>query len=275
MIDGKTGSLCSQSKEMVCIDTYRVLDSCRDKDCFEDMKVYLTNFGKEIIERTSAVRTKWAKVVSAYIDVDKVPFNCGFYQLTIKIFVKLIFEACLGAGNIQEFEGITVLEKKVVLFGGEGNVSVFKSGCGCSAFCPDHENSCEKGDKLPIAVIETVDPVILDTKVSETPRCCQCACCCSDIPEHVTRYVGGCLSEYDNGMVLTVSLGLFSVVRIQRPAQLLVNAAEYSVPEKECIEAKDNDPCSVFRGMPFPVCEFGGTKESAHHQKNPGCSCGC
>ena len=34
------------SKDMVCLDTYRVLDSCRDKDCFEDVRVYLTAEGQ-------------------------------------------------------------------------------------------------------------------------------------------------------------------------------------------------------------------------------------
>ena len=115
--------ICSNphNRENICIDTYRVLDSCRDKDCFENVKVYLTNFGEEIIERTSTIRATCAKIVSAYIDVSEIPFNRGFYQLDIKIYVKISFEACLSQGNIQEFEGIAVVEKKVVLFGSEGN----------------------------------------------------------------------------------------------------------------------------------------------------------
>ena len=40
------------AKEMICIDTYRILDSCRDKDCFEDVRVFLTDYGQEIIEKT-------------------------------------------------------------------------------------------------------------------------------------------------------------------------------------------------------------------------------
>lgn len=275
MTDGKNSYHCSNNKEMVCIDTYRVLDSCRDKDCFENTKVYLTCFGQEIIDRTDAVRAKWAKVVSAFIDVDKVPFNCGFYQLTIKIFVKLIFEACLGAGNIQEFEGITVLEKKVVLFGGEGNVNVFKSGLNCGAFCPDCNNGCEKSDKMPIAVIETVDPVILDVKVNNPNTCCRCCCSCSDIPENVIRCIGGNLTDGSDSKVLTVSLGMFSVVRIERPTQLLINAVEYSVPEKECCEPRENDPCTVFRSMPFPSNEFNSTLNSSVQNNKTQNQCGC
>ena len=41
--------LGNHSKEEICIDTYRVLDSCRDKDCFENVKVYLKNYLQQIM----------------------------------------------------------------------------------------------------------------------------------------------------------------------------------------------------------------------------------
>ena len=37
------------TRESVCIDTNRVLDSCRDRDCFENVRVYLSSFGNEIL----------------------------------------------------------------------------------------------------------------------------------------------------------------------------------------------------------------------------------
>ena len=260
--------LNSQSKETVCIDTYRVLDSCRDKDCFENVKVYLTEFGEEIIDRTSTVRAKCAKIISAYIDVNEVPFNRGFYQLNIRIYVKIICEACLSQGNIQEFEGIAVVEKKVILFGSEGNVSVFKSEPGVSGFCPDcKEVKCSS--TLPTAVIETVDPIVLSINVVE-PRVSPCCCCCcvEDIPEYITNNVNGALRDNDE-RTLVVSLGLFSVVRIERPAQLLINATEYNIPEKECIAAQEDDPCTLFRAMSFPINEF-----SPPTLNNFSCGCG-
>ena len=273
MADGVFGSGGFSSKETVCIDTYRVLDSCRDRDCFRDTKCFLTPYGQEIIERTDSVRTKYAKVVSAFIDVDQVPFNCGFYQLSSKIYVKLICEACLGPGNIQDFEALCVLEKKVCLYGGEGSVSVFKSQCGCSSFCPDpSDDSCSAGSTMPVAVIETVDPVILDTKVREAHHPCSCCTCCRDIPSSVSRCMGGDLVDSDRPKNLTVSVGLFSVVRIERPAQLLVNAAEYNVPEKQCVEATDDDPCAVFNGIPFPEKEF---NSSVCRPQARGGKCGC
>ena len=55
---------------------------------------------------------------------------------------------------------------------------------------------------------------------------------------------------------LTVSVGIFSVIRIVRPAQYLINASEYAVPDKECVANESDDPCCVFNTMPFPIGEF-------------------
>lgn len=267
MLDNK---FCSspQQKENICIDTHRVLDSCRDKDCFENVRVYLTDFGEEIIDRTSIIRAKCAKIVSAYIDINDVPFNRGFYQLNIKMYVKLTFEACISQGNIQEFEGIAVVEKKVVLYGSEGNVSIFKSEANKSGFC--NATPCEgnRTNNLPIAVLETVDPVVLNVKVVE-PRVFNCCCCCciDDIPDFVYNHIHGKLCDRDD-KALVVSLGFFSVVKIERPTQLIVNATEYNIPDKECITAQEDDPCTLFKAMAFPVNEF-----SPNVFNNSACPC--
>ncbi|MBQ8475236.1 MAG: hypothetical protein IJ499_06215 [Clostridia bacterium] len=247
---------CSSAREMVCIDTYRVLDSCRDKDCFENVRVFLTNCGEELLTRGAPIRAKAARIIWAYIDIDPVPFNRGFYQLTIKLYIRIICEACVSPGNIREIEGISVVEKKVILFGSEGNVSVFKSSTGCSGFCPSHNSKgCSKTTNLPIAVLETVEPIILDSTVVESCKC-RCVCsCCDDIPVSVCECLNDNICDGGNEK-LVVTLGLFSVIRIERPAQYLVNAVEYCVPDKECVEATDNDPCKLFHSMKFPISEF-------------------
>jgi len=246
----------SQCKETVCIDTYRGHDSCRDKDCFENVRVYLTGYAQEIIERNSAVRAKYARVLWSNITIDTVPFNRGFYQLSIKIYVKICAEVCVSPGNIQEIEGIAVVEKKVILFGSEGNVSVFKSEAGNCGFCTTPYHNCSASTNLPIAVLETVDPIILGIKVVEPEKSCNCCCCCDEIPDNVLSVVNGNLTDDHSFRKLVVSLGFFSVVRIERPAQYLINAVEYSVPDKECMPVQDDDPCSVFRNMTFPTNEF-------------------
>lgn len=248
----------SGSRDMVCIETNKILDSCRDRDCFENVPVYLTDCGNEIIEHTSSVRVKDSCVAGAYVSIDPVKFNRGFYSVNIKFYLKLIFEACVGNGRSQEFEGVAVLEKNVVLFGGESSVSIYKSNPDANDYCSVPELCC--GTKnVPIAVVEVVDPIILNVKVMEGKSdCCGCCCCCPDeFPMAVTSRINGMLADVRDGeKYLTVSVGLFSVIRIVRPAQYLINATEYAVPDKECVAAESDDPCCVFNAMPFPIGEF-------------------
>ncbi len=259
MADNKFSCLpnCSpgSGREMVCIETNRILDSCRDRDCFENVRVFLTDFGKEILERTGSVRVKHACISWTSIHIDPVQFNRGFYSVNIRFYVKLEFEACVGGGRSQEFDGVAVLEKRVILYGSESNVNIFKSNPDASDYCAD-PSPCGHSRNVPVAVVEVVDPIVLGTCIMEKQES-KCCCCCCDIPEYVCSSVNGTLTDDSNDCrYLAVSLGIFSVVRIVRPAQYLVQATEYCVPDKECVVAQDEDPCRMFRNMAFPVAEF-------------------
>jgi hypothetical protein len=238
------------------LEVNRILDSCRDRDCFEDARVYLTDFGNDLLERTTNVRVTSACVAWTSIHLDAVKFNRGFYDVNIRFYIKLCFEACVGSGRSQAFDGVAVLEKKAVLFGGESNVKLFKSVPGADDFCAEPVlTDCVKNS--PVAVVEVLDPVVLNTRILEEPAPAVCCCCAGDIPEKVAARLAGPLSEREGcGRYLAVSLGLFSVVRLIRPGQYLVQAAEYCVPDKECVTRDDDSPCDLFRSMAFPVAEF-------------------
>ena len=263
MADNKYSNCCnsqggsSPRQEMVSIETNRILDYCRDRDCFEDVKVLLTDFGNDIVQRTGNIRAKSACISWTYIGIDPVRFNRGFYSVTIKFYIKVTFEACLSGGRSQEFDGIAILEKKVILYGSESNVSIFKSNPDSSDYCAMPEPCCSTKN-VPIAIVEVVDPIILNSRVREAhDNCCSCCCCCDEVPDYVASGISGTLRDGDdNERYITVSLGIFSVVRIVRPAQYLINATEYCVPDKECIAAEEDNPCSLFRSMDFPTSEF-------------------
>ena len=266
-------------RDTVCIETNRVLDSCRDRDCFEQVRVYLSGYGNDLLEHTSAIRTKSAKIVWTQITLDPIQFNRGFYAVTVRFYVKLCLEACVGCGRSQELEGIAVLEKRVILYGGESNVNIFKSSADCNSFCAMPDPACCERN-VPTAIVEVVDPVILGTKIVEEINECNC-CCCQEgqLPEAVCQGFDAPF-DFDEGRgkrYLTVSLGIFSVVRIVRPAQYLVQATEYCIPEKECTPVEEDDPCNVFRKMPFPVgefCDHGGPGSFGCGGERPS-RCGC
>ena len=260
----------------VCINTKRVLDSCKDRDCFEDSRVYLTAEGENILANATNVRTKSACLVWAYVGVDEIPFNRGFYQVTVRYYVKVELEACLGIGRSQCFSGISVLEKNVILYGGEGGAISYSSSPG-SGYCDVPETTPNTND--PVAVVETVEPVVLSTKVLES-SCCPSECSCCEIPESVCGCIGGGVVYNGNNTLpkLYVSFGIFSVIRIERDAQLLIQATDYSVPDKECVQAtSESNPCALFSAMPFPTSQFKTTvaRPIDTDGNNGGSGCGC
>lgn len=261
----------------VCIEANRILDCCRDRDCFENARVMLSDTGNDIINQTTNVRVKDACIAWTYIGIEPIPFNRGFYAIDIKFYVRLVCEACLTPGRAQEFEGLAVLEKKVVLFGSENNVHVFRSNDTSTDFCTQPE-ACQQSAGVPEATVEVVDPIVLGIRVLETPTECNCCCCncCSAIPEGINRSLAAPVSEpQDGGRYLAVSIGLFSIIRLTRPAQYLINATEYAVPDKECVATEENDPCSLFRSMSFPTGEFNPPSFPAPGQGISGPTCGC
>ena len=261
----------------VCIDTNVVLDCCKDRDCFEDARVYLCEDGEQMLVGGTNIRTKSAKILWAYVGVEEVPFNCGFYRISVRYYIEVGFEGCIGIGKSKTFKGLVVLQKEVVLYGGEGRAISFSS---------DPENNyCSIGntDNMttndPTAIVETVEPIILGSKVVDCSCPCTpcCLCDCGEIPDVVRNCFTGNFNVGDDGHKLYVSLGIFSVIRVERPTQLLVQATDYSVPDKECTAAtNDDNPCSLFNTMPFPISEFKTTMAPCieQTQSNGGCGCG-
>ena len=278
MADNKCSCFGSErnATETVCIDTYRVLDSCRDRDCYEDTRVFLSPIGQEIIEHTTNVRARRACILKSYVTVDPVNFNQGFYQVTVRTYIKLTLEACVCPGRAQEFEGLAVVEKRVILYGSEGSVRIFRSNA-CGDFCtPANDGEFETNN--PTAVVEIASPVILGVRVLEPCNCCNCYSCCScdAVPTGVRSCFAGDLTDCENTNRLYVSLGIFSVVRIERPAQYLITAGDYSVPDKECTVAEEDDACALFRSMAFPTREFSPPSMSVNYTaQNGGGGCGC
>ena len=142
---------CADAKGTVCIDTKKVYDSCRDRDCFEDTRVFLSATGEEVLCNANSIRTKSAKILAAYVGVNAVPFNNGFYQVTVRYYIEVECEGCLGVGKSQVFKGVAALEKDVILYGGEGRAITFTSN-GLDTYCNSCVNTASTND--PTAVVD-------------------------------------------------------------------------------------------------------------------------
>ncbi len=69
-------NLCGTNfREAVCIHTDKVLDSCRDKDCLEDVRVYLTQCGQEVVDRAISVKCSKAEIIWVFSDIDRTKYD--------------------------------------------------------------------------------------------------------------------------------------------------------------------------------------------------------
>lgn len=244
-----------------CIDTYRIFDSCRNQECLEDMRVLVTDEGQRIMDMASAIRVKSVKVISAVIQTEEMPFNKGYFQINIRYFFHCVLDCCTGMGTGQDVAGLCVADKSVMLYGGEGGVSIFKSDVLPDSFCPVEIPPVHQSTNHPRAVVETADPVALRLNVlgcESAKNFGSCLLLCSQIPESVCSYFQGRFTDpCGSSKVCFLSLGLFSLVRMERPVQLVIPACDSCIPsEKEECTLPYQDPCALFRSLEFPVEEF-------------------
>ena len=59
----------SSIRDKVCIHTDKVYDACKEKDCLEDLRVFLTVCGQEIVDRAINVKFRKAEIIWVYTDV--------------------------------------------------------------------------------------------------------------------------------------------------------------------------------------------------------------
>ena len=65
------------------------------------------------------------------------------------------------------------------------------------------------------------------------------------------------VSGAHEGRRVYVTLGQFSIIRLERDSQLLIPAYDYCMPSKECTAGGgEEDPCAIFRQVQFPAEEF-------------------
>jgi len=264
-------------KEAVCIHTDKVYDSCRDKDCLENLRVYVTEANQEIIDNAINIKCTKAEIIWVFSDIEPVPFNRGYYSIDLRYFFKITLAVFTGCGRPVIIEGLSTFDKKAILFGSEGNAKVFTSQFKEDAF----DSQLWKKTNMPHAVVEVVDPIVLGSKLVEVHNN---QCCCDDefdvasIPQSVCRVFDGGFATRGNRKRAYVSIGIFSIIKLERRVQLLIPAYDFCIPQKECIGATDDNPCDLFDRIEFPVDEFFPPEKTEFPElpePEPEDDCGC
>lgn len=137
-------------REAVCIHTKKIYDSCKDKDCIEDLRLYPARGDQAVIDRAISVKAGKAELLYAYIDVEPVGFNRGFYTVDVRYFYRVTADAFVGASRPVPISGLAVFDKRAILFGSEGAAKIFSSEAAMSS--PDQQNLLKSN--LPTAVVE-------------------------------------------------------------------------------------------------------------------------
>lgn len=229
--------------EAVCIHTGKIFDSCMDKDCIEDLRVCLGPVSQAIVNTAISVRPKSAELLHAYVRVEDINFSRGCYSVDVTYFYKIKGEAFPGGCTVT---GLAIFEKRVILYGGVGGSKVFSS---------DNNYKHHNSSSLPTAVVEAVDPLALSMKIVDFCPCEPADGELQDIPREIAESFDEELLRFPNGKQLFVTLGQFSIIRLERDTQLLIPMYDYCVPDKECAGG-ENDPCSLFASIPFPMNDF-------------------
>ena len=231
-------------REAVSINTRKIFDSCRDKDCIDDLRVFPTLTSQSYIDTALSIRPRRAELLYCAVNVEPISFNRGYYTVDCSYFYRVTGETFPGGLTVQ---GLAVFDKRAMLFGSEGSVKTFSSEGG---------EAIEETDDLPVAVVNAVDPIALHMKLTEADAPAPGEPEQRAIPDFIADAFPEPLVLTDTGRRWYVTVGQFTILRLERDTQLLIPAYEYSLPDKECPSTDQDDPCEMFSKIRFPVEEF-------------------
>ena len=233
-------------QQSMSIHTRKITDSCRDKDCIEDLRVYLTTGSQAQLDSSPNARIRCAELITTRIDVEKAAFDGHHYCVNVTFYYRILADAVMGTCRPTTLYGLAVFSKRAVLCGEDSRAHIYRS---------DRRTGVDGAD-LPVAVVEVLDPMVLDSKVKDV---CDCGCDGHfQLPEDIR-------DRFDEELVLSgekrrmyVTLGQFSIIRLERDVQIVVPVVSYSVPSKQCCDTPGctEDPCEMFSRIPFPEDQF-------------------
>lgn len=255
-------------KEAVCIDAGRIYDSCCDRDCLEDLRCYFCSDAQSLVETATSVRVRSAEVGKVYIDVEPVSFNRGYYSCDITFFFVLEFDLFSAPHSKPKcVKGVATYNKKVILYGSEGNVKVFSND---TTLEDEADHNTRPTTNMPKCVVQCVDPIALSARIGEIRDCYDC---CSIIPKCICECIGGnVVNDACTGTpTVFVTIGLFSIVQLIRNVQMLIPVYDFCIPEKHCDDSTDH-PCDIFKRIKFPTDDFFPPRNEKHSSDS---NCGC
>ena len=113
----------------LAIHTQKITDSCRDKDCIEDLRVYLTRESQAVLDTAAAAKVRSAELIYTAIDVSPVAFHRNHYAIDLTFYYKVIADASVGPCRPAAVCGLALFSKRAVLCGENSGAHIFRSDC--------------------------------------------------------------------------------------------------------------------------------------------------
>lgn len=276
---GNVGTSGNRVKDE-CVISLKVYDFCRQQDCLDsdiigparaakDSNICGTHYDEgEIIKPPSdaaAVTVEKLRVKKVIVvSKEPNPFRNGYWDIDLKYVFsyRLIFRGVNGQ-EICTAWAKSVFNKKITLFGSIASDIVIST----DLFCTDGNSADLDAD--PFVFVES-KALALDAKLFYPS-----ACCCDDNVNDATE--------------VQVTIGLFTIIKLFRLVQLIVESKGFCIPKK-CEDISAMNPCDFFESLEFPLDIFAPPQKaeflagisnnipsevSPSSNGNNGCGCGC
>jgi hypothetical protein len=227
-----------------CIIALKVYDSCRQQDCLESdilgpaRAACNTSYCGESIEAgeiivppsNAAGVTVSDLSLKNVVIVSKTPnqFRNGYWDIDLKyVFNYTIIFRDVSANELCSIAARSVFNKKVTLFGSITTNSLIST----DLFSADGNSTDLSADPF----------ILVESKAIALAAELRYGCCCNDND--------GAATEVD------VTIGLFTIVKLFRLVNLLVESKGFCIPE-ECEDVSALSPCEFFNSLDFPMDVF-------------------
>ena len=112
---GQTGCGGDDCRQALSIHTRKITDSCRDKDCIEDLRVYLTKGSQMLLDVSNSAKVRCADLINTYIDVEPVAFDRKHYCVNVTFYYRIIADGIVETCRPVTLDGVAVFTKRAVL----------------------------------------------------------------------------------------------------------------------------------------------------------------
>lgn len=114
-------------QQAMSIHTRKITDSCRDKDCIEDLRVYLTTGSQAQLDAASCAKVRCAELLYTYIDVEPVAFDRNHYCIDVTFYYRILADATIGTARPAALYGVAMFTKRAVLCGEDSRAHIYRS----------------------------------------------------------------------------------------------------------------------------------------------------